>query len=399
MIWMRLSRRLRFIPDRTTPLGGLAGKETGQAMITEVSFRNFKALRDLTTTLGRFTVFVGPNASGKTSVLQGLHLFCDLVGNATSHDHTSSRVKVIRTLTNRKSKGEVELICKDEARRIRWRDSKDHPDQSHRVHIEHITSPGMGQYHNFPDLPSIPISLLLRLDVNNLARPSYTTATIPKLGPEGQHLHTTLAYLYLSDQSRFQALQTTFTSLIPSVRRISFERTTINQLEYIQIPENGTLRKIQNEVAHTTEQLKFETVGGVIPAYHASEGTLFVLGILTVLYGPEAPQLLLLDDIDKGLHPKAQLELVGVLKELLKAQPQLQILATTHSPYILDRLSSDEVRLMYLQEDGTAVCGRMEEHPEFARWKEEMTPGEFWMMFGEKWLVERKDAGVEANAG
>jgi len=41
-------------------------------MIQTVSFKNFKALRDLTISLERFTVLVGPNASGKTSVLQGL---------------------------------------------------------------------------------------------------------------------------------------------------------------------------------------------------------------------------------------------------------------------------------------------------------------------------------------
>jgi predicted ATP-dependent endonuclease of OLD family len=94
----------------------------------------------------------------------------------------------------------------------------------------------------------------------------------------------------------------------------------------------------------------------------------------------------LLDDLDRGLHPKAQLDLVSYLRGLLESQPNLQIIATTHSPYILDRVTSDEVRLVTLGDDGWAVCGRLQDHPEFERWKEEMTPGEFWMMFGEKWL-------------
>ena len=41
-------------------------------MIDIVRFKNFKALRDVTVLLGQLTVLVGPNASGKTSVLQGL---------------------------------------------------------------------------------------------------------------------------------------------------------------------------------------------------------------------------------------------------------------------------------------------------------------------------------------
>src|SRR5215213_686807 len=42
-------------------------------MIRTARFRNFKALRNVTVPLDRFTVFVGPNASGKTTILQGLH--------------------------------------------------------------------------------------------------------------------------------------------------------------------------------------------------------------------------------------------------------------------------------------------------------------------------------------
>src|SRR3954468_13786044 len=45
-------------------------------MIGKVSFRNFKSLHDVHVDLERFTVFVGPNASGKSSILQALDLLC-----------------------------------------------------------------------------------------------------------------------------------------------------------------------------------------------------------------------------------------------------------------------------------------------------------------------------------
>src|SRR5262249_16183938 len=45
-------------------------------MISKVSIRNFRSLRDVSIDLERFTVFVGPNASGKSSILQGLDVFC-----------------------------------------------------------------------------------------------------------------------------------------------------------------------------------------------------------------------------------------------------------------------------------------------------------------------------------
>src|SRR5579884_3772824 len=43
-------------------------------MIEKASFRNFKSLRDITVEFEQLTVIVGPNASGKTSILEGLSL-------------------------------------------------------------------------------------------------------------------------------------------------------------------------------------------------------------------------------------------------------------------------------------------------------------------------------------
>ena len=42
-------------------------------MIKSASFRNFKSLRHVDVDFERLTVFVGSNASGKTSILEGLH--------------------------------------------------------------------------------------------------------------------------------------------------------------------------------------------------------------------------------------------------------------------------------------------------------------------------------------
>src|SRR5271168_2843994 len=42
-------------------------------MIHKVQIRNFKSLRDVSIDLERFTVFVGANGSGKTSVLEAIH--------------------------------------------------------------------------------------------------------------------------------------------------------------------------------------------------------------------------------------------------------------------------------------------------------------------------------------
>ena len=129
-----------------------------------------------------------------------------------------------------------------------------------------------------------------------------------------------------------------------------------------------------------------------VSARTASEGTILILGLLTVLLGPTRPEILLLDDIEHGLHPLAQKQLVEVIEQILQESPDLQVLATAHSPYLLNYVRPEQVRIMAVGDDGYARCGRLTDHPKFPTWKDEMAPGEMWSLFGEKWLAD-KEAG------
>ena len=127
-----------------------------------------------------------------------------------------------------------------------------------------------------------------------------------------------------------------------------------------------------------------------IPARIVSDGALLVLGPLAVMMGADHPKLILLDDLDHGLHPRARRDLVTLLRKLFEQDPALQFVATSHSPHLLDQLEPKEVRLTTRLKDGSVACARLDEHPNFEKWKEAMTPGEFWSVVGEKWVGERK---------
>jgi predicted ATPase len=170
----------------------------------------------------------------------------------------------------------------------------------------------------------------------------------------------------LNDPDTWHRLQADLRRIIPTISRLRHTRSFQNQ--------------------PTT--LLFDTVGAdSLLANQVSEGTLLVLGLLTALYSPDRPSLLLLDDLDRGLHPKAQKELIGLLRELLGTNPELQIVASTHSPYMLDWLEPGEVRMTILNDKGATVCAPLTDHPKFDRWKDEMAPGEMWSVFGENWLT------------
>lgn len=75
----------------------------------------------------------------------------------------------------------------------------------------------------------------------------------------------------------------------------------------------------------------------IIDARSMSDGTLRFLAILTALLTRPAGSLLVIEEIDNGLHPSRADLLVKVLSEI-GGQRKVDVLVTTHNPAFLDRL-------------------------------------------------------------
>src|SRR5262249_32171356 len=179
-----------------------------------------------------------------------------------------------------------------------------------------------------------------------------------------------------------QQLQEKLRRIIPSVEKIRFDRAQVR----LRASEHDPML-----IEYWGDAIVFDFHGAPnVPARMASDGTLLALAILTVALAPDRPKLILIDNLENGLHPNAQKELVTLLEAILKVSSDLQIVATTHSPYLVDFLKPEQVRITTLRQDGSVACGRMMDHPDFEKWKDEMAPGEFWSVIGEKWLGNRQ---------
>jgi len=232
-------------------------------------------------------------------------------------------------------------------------------------------------------------TLFIRLEGSKLAEASYSNQAPPQAQNDGTGLASVLAYMALNDPDAFQELNSYMRGLIPRFNRVRFRKVPVHR------PEKEVLRAGVDAIERHTDRvyigeailIDFDNAEG-IPAHAVSEGTLMMLALLTVLMGPSQPRVVLMDDIERGLHPMAQKSLLEVIRKVMERFPDLQILATAHSPYLLDYLRPEEVRLMTLGEDGSSICGRLDQHPEFEKWKDQMAPGELWSLFGEKWLLQ-----------
>lgn len=363
-------------------------------MITHASFKNFKSLRSAEIDFERLTVIVGPNASGKTSILEGLDCVSDACSEARSASRNVSSGRPWARLRTQGATGEMELMCLTADTVIRLSNGT-----LSGVDRAQFRKHGQTAWAQFTNLSAnaqqaIKATMMLRLDETRLAAPSYSNRPVPTLDRDGGNLASVLAFLTVNQPDTFQKLQEHLRAVIPSVRRIRGDRQPIRRFETKIVPVGTQNVEVQEQKEYVGDALilDFDGASG-IPSDLASSGTLFVIGLLTAILGPGKPALLLLDDIERGLHPKAQRGLIGLLHKLLKEQPDLQIIATSHSPYLLDELDQKEVRITYAV-DGNSYCAPLTAHPDFERWKEEMSPGEFWSAVGESWAKDVPAAGA-----
>src|SRR5512140_451873 len=380
-----------------------------RAMIQTVSFKNFKALRDLTISLERFTVLVGPNASGKTSVLQGLDSLFFLRHNdpryfskerdfyiLRSHGAPSDSSVVIRGagLWAGES-GHVELSLFEHGTRMTmWEFKVAHGDRTFKFdqgEYEYSRQSSQGWERTILD-DLTPTVDLLRLDATRLAQPSYSAALIPRIASDGEGLAAVLADMLITRPDDLGRIEQSLRAIVPSVQRIRLERAPVSSPELQQVTVNGQTTTSRIEREYVGHRIIFDMAGAPqLPAHGASEGTLITLGILTAIMSHRGPHLVLLDDLERAIHPRAIADLVTEMRGLLELFPDLQIIATSYSPYLIDQLAPKEVRLMIADERGV-MCAGLSDHPQIERWKEIMRPGEIWSMVGEEWVKERSAA-------
>jgi len=361
-------------------------------MITSITIENFKNIRRQQIDLEPLTVFVGANGSGKTSVLEAINV---AVRTATG---SPEKVPPYRPncdwLYTRGGHGDLKITFATEHGQF-WVTAS--PPIAFPPPIELL---GKSQWAfavrcstdlRLEDAVALAKStVFLGLSASKLAKPSYSALNPPTLAYNGGGLASVLAHMALNAPDVFDELVSRLRELVPQLKRIRFKKAAVKlpEKELVRFGEETMRRRFSR--TYQGEELLFDFENGSnILAQTASEGTLVLLGLLTVVLRPERPDVLLLDDLEHGLHPLAQQSLLEMLRKLMQTFPRLQIVATTHSPYLLNYLSPQQVRIMAIGPDGYTRCGRLTDHPKFSTWKDEMAPGEMWSLFGEKWLAEK----------
>ncbi len=167
-----------------------------------------------------------------------------------------------------------------------------------------------------------------------------TTRGTPEAGPQerlsatGDNLPNVIQYLKEQYPERLEKLLHTLSSRIPRLERVDAN----------MMPDGRLLL-----------QLKDAPFEQPILAKFASDGTLKMLAYLTVLYDPNPPALIGIEEPENQLHPRLLPELAGECRE---ATTNSQLMVTTHSPFFVDALRPEEVWVLYRDANGYTKAKR-----------------------------------------
>ena len=357
--------------------------------IESLHARNYRALRDVKLQdITPLSVFLGPNGSGKSTLFDVFAFLaeCFTVGLRRAWDKRG-RFKELRT---RESDGPIEFELKYretpktplityhltineetkgpcvKAEWLRWRRGSrgkpfrfldfqegkgyviagETPDEGDTRIEEQLEDRSMLAVSRFGQSALHPrVSALYRFITGwHLSYLSAdATRGVPEAGPQerlsetGDNLPNVIQHLKERYPERLEKILSILSDRVPRLEKVD-----------VELMMDGRLLL----------QIKDAPFEQPILAKFASDGTLKILSYLTLLYDPEPPQLIGVEEPENYLHPRL---LNGLVEECREASASSQLMITTHSPYFVNGLRAEEVWVLYRDEQGFTVCKRTSE--------------------------------------
>ncbi|GAB3644006.1 hypothetical protein GCM10027423_46430 [Spirosoma arcticum] len=127
-------------------------------------------------------------------------------------------------------------------------------------------------------------------------------------------------------------------------------------------------------------------------AEDVSEGVLYFLALLTIVNQPNPPKLLMLEEPEKGIHPRRIYEVIQFILRLVE-EKDIQVIMTTHSPVVLDMFADmpESVFIFDKDEEGATHVKNLQRdviEPDTEKSKEfGMEPPHYTDALGDSWTI------------
>ena len=371
-------------------------------MITSMHIENFKCFKDFTIDLGPFNVLIGPNDSGKTSFLQAIRLLSlfgerpelresiveesyfrgipvDYPVGLESVWRNAPELRVVIAAAGSAQDGQRRGIS---VRAGRLPDGR----FCYWSQVEQITVRGLPTYpHDQAEAPrpqkppdwsewhaaAIGRVPYLRFVPDALRKPSPLTQETLRMAPNGEGLANYLQDIWGADGGReaFLAMEQEFYRRFPEYKQLVIEKR--------QVRQSGQTGPAVSFATRHAEKLTADSV---------SDGAILALGYLAVCYNPVPPRILLVEEPETGIHHSRLKEVIQTLRGLVDGKG-VQVIMTTHSPYLLDEAEMNEVHVFEKDAEGAVHAKKLLDYEGAAEISNMFSTGEKWSLLSEKFGI------------
>ncbi|HDY66013.1 MAG TPA: hypothetical protein ENH84_07275, partial [Phycisphaerae bacterium] len=180
---------------------------------------------------------------------------------------------------------------------------------------------------------------------------------------------TTCLFSERGDIDKFKLFQEEFCERFPYYKRIEKKITTEKNTDLVGIE---FVTRYDNR----------------IPAVGVSDGVMLSLAFLALKYTSEiaSHHVFFIEEPENGVHHGSLKKIMETLRKLGKKK-KVQIILTTHSPYLLDLVEPDEVWVFAKDDKGAVTARKMSDYPEVERLKKHFMTGEIWTELSEEQIA------------
>lgn len=391
--------------------------------LSRFGVKNYKCLGEIDIPLTPIHVLIGENDAGKTSLLQALAAFCASSEQESAavfprpwsgrelvrHGWSQPTIELCGEWTNATPSGpdlpieygfgvtfsqsgmectigEEWVRTDGETRTIASKSNKSAGTRLRQWKRRQAISPG-GPHADLEVLAKVVRAVhQYALDPKLMAVPA---AIDPRrkfrLDPDGFGLATLLDDIVAYEAQLFINLREEFCTFFPQFRSVRLESEDSLQRDYAS---SGLHRSRQGP----GKTIYFETQDGQkVRAQQASDGAILFLAFLALVYLPDPPSLLLIEEPENAIYPKRLKEVITMLRQMVERAEGVrfpQIILTTHSPYVLSFFEPEEVTFLSRpkgQPDAPVRARPLREAPNIKeRLGDDFYLGELWYNLSEE---------------
>ena len=189
---------------------------------------------------------------------------------------------------------------------------------------------------------------MLFLDPQPGTMRNYTRKTDIKLRPNADNISSVMYNLCKDLDIKSKILN--FISKLPEneIRDIDFIETPIGDI-MLSLNETYSPNSYNSGIKNNSNS-NYNKMPIYIEAKRLSDGTLRCLAIITALLSKESGSMVLIEEVDNGIHPNRAKGLIEAISDIAKER-NIDVLITTHNPALLNAIGRDELA-------GVVVCYR-----------------------------------------